>query len=124
MKLTNYNIYQLANSLQSMANDNKIYIPAKANFFIQKNISMLATAAQEIERARLEIAKHYGTLEESSGSYKIPDDKQAIVNQELYDLFNIEQELDIKKIKIEDLGSAEFTAAQMQSLMIMIDDGE
>ena len=124
MKLTNLTIYQMANTLAPIANDNKIYIPAKANFFIQRNISKLAAAAQEIEKTRIDIANHYGALDEESGNYKIPDDKMATAAKELQDLFDIEQELDIKKIKIEDLGNAEFTAAQMQSLMIMIDDEE
>lgn len=124
MKLTNYNIYQMANALTPIAKDEKIYIPAKANFFIQKNINEIAAAAQNIEEARLSIAKHYGDLEESTGNYKIADDKMAAATKELQDLFNIEQELDIKKIKIDDLGNAEFTASQMNALMIMIDDGE
>lgn len=124
MKIKNFNIYQMAEGLSSLANDNTIYIPAKANFFIQKNIAMFAAAAQEIEKARVGIAKHYGTPDETSGNYQIPEDKMAIATQELNDLFNIEQELDIKKIKIEDLGSAEFTASQMNTLMIMIDDEE
>jgi parvulin-like peptidyl-prolyl isomerase len=122
MKILNYNLYQMVEGLTSLSNDNKIYIPAKANFFIQKNISILAAAAQEIEKARLDIAQHYGEMSEETGSYKIPEDKMEIVQKELNDLFNIEQEIDIKKIKIEDLGDAQFTSSQMQTLMIMIDD--
>jgi hypothetical protein len=34
-------------------------------------------------------------------------------NKELNDLFSIEQELDIRLIKIEDLEKVEFTAKQM-----------
>jgi hypothetical protein len=45
MKITNFNIYQLANELTSLAKNDKIYIPAKANFFIQKNINIIAAAA-------------------------------------------------------------------------------
>lgn len=122
MKITNQQIYQLANDLSSLANDNKIYIPAKANFFIQKNVQAITAAAQEIEKARLDIAKHYGTPDEETGNFKIPDDKMADAMKEINDLFNIEQELDIKKININDLGNAEFTAVQMKSLIIMIDD--
>lgn len=122
MKLTNNQLYQMVQEFNSLTLDNKIYIPAKANFFIQKNISLLAAAAQEIEVERIKIAQHYGELNEEGNNYKIPEDKMPIVAKELNDLFSIEQEFDIKKIKIEDLGDAQFTSAQMQILMLMIDD--
>ena len=122
MKFNNQQIYQIANNVLSNLDNLNIYIPAKANFFIQKNISTLATAAQEIETSRLEIAKHYGVLDEEGQQYKIPEDKLEEASKELNDLFSIEQELDIKTFSIEALGDAEFTPAQMQALMFMIED--
>ena len=122
MKFNNQQIYQIANNVLSNLDNLNIYIPAKANFFIQKNISVLAAAAQEIEKSRLEIAKHYGVLDEEGQQYKIPEDKLEEASKELEDLFSIEQELDIKTFSIEALGSAEFTPAQMQAMMFMIED--
>lgn len=122
MKFNNQQIYQIANNVLGNLDNLNIYIPAKANFFIQKNISALAAAAQEIEKSRLEIAKHYGVLDEENQQYKIPEDKLEEASKELNDLFSIEQELDIKTFSIETLGNAEFTPAQMQALMFMIED--
>ena len=122
MKFNNQQIYQIANNILSNLDNLNIYIPAKANFFIQKNISILAAAAQEIEKSRLEIAKHYGVLDEGKQQYKIPEDKLEEASKELEDLFSIEQELDIKTFSIEALGNAEFTPAQMQAMMFMIED--
>ena len=122
MKFNNQQIYQIANNVLSNLDNLNIYIPAKANFFIQKNISILAAAAQEIEKSRLEIAKHYGILDEENQQYKIPEDKLEEASKELEDLFSIEQELDIKTFSIEALGNAEFTPAQMQAMMFMIED--
>ena len=122
MKFNNSEIYQIANVLAKTFDNLDIYIPAKANFFIQKNISTFATAAQEIEKSRLEIAKHYGILDEENQQYKIPEDKLEEASKELEDLFSIEQELDIKTFSIEALGNAEFTPAQMQAMMFMIED--
>lgn len=122
MKFNNQQIYQIANNVLSNLDNLNIYIPAKANFFIQKNISTLAAAAQEIEKSRLEIAKHYGVLDEEGQQYKIPEDKLEEASKELEDLFSIEQELDIKTFSIEALGNAEFTPAQMQAMMFMIED--
>lgn len=122
MKFNNNEIYQIANLLAKVFDNLDIYIPAKANFFIQKNISTFAAAAQEIEKSRLEIAQHYGELNEDGQQYKIPEEKIEEASKELNDLFSIEQELDIKTFTIEALGNAEFTAAQMQAIMFMIED--
>lgn len=122
MKFNNNEIYQIANILAKVFDNLDIYIPAKANFFIQKNISTFAAAAQEIDKSRLEIAKHYGVLDEEGQQYKIPEEKIEEASKELNDLFSIEQDLDIKTFTIEALGNAEFTAAQMQAIMFMIED--
>ena len=122
MKFNNSEIYQIANVLAKTFDNLDIYIPAKANFFIQKNIAIFAAAAQEIEKSRLEIAKHYGELDEENQQYKIPEDKIEEASKELEDLFSIEQELNIKTFTIEALGEAEFTSAQMQAIMFMIED--
>lgn len=122
MKLNNNQIYQIANNTIGNLDNLNIYIPAKANFFLQKNLQALAAAAQEIEKSRLEIAKHYGVLDEEEQQYKIPEDKIEEASKELNDLFSIEQELDIKTFSIEALGDAEFTPAQMQAMMFMIED--
>lgn len=121
MKLTNLQIYQFAEKLDSIANSTQ-YIPAKANFFLQKNIQVIADAAKEIEASRLKIAQHYGELDEENSQYKIPQEKMADATKELEDLFSIEQDLDIKTFSIDALGSAEFTPAQMQAIMFMIED--
>lgn len=122
MIFNNNQIYQITNNLLSNLDNLNLYIPAKANFFIQKNIQLLSAAAQEIEKSRLEIAKHYGVLDEEGQQYKIPEDKIEEASKELEDLFSIEQELDIKTFSIEALGNAEFTPAQMQAMMFMIED--
>ena len=122
MKFNNSEIYQIANVLAKTFDNLDIYIPAKANFFIQKNISTFAAAAQEIEKSRLEIAKHYGELDEENQQYKIPEDKIEEASKELEDLFSIEQDINIKTFSIEALGNAEFTSAQMQAIMFMIED--
>ena len=124
MKLTftNGDIYQIAHNLNQAFDNLDIRIPAKPNFYIQKNARVIATAAQEIDKSRLEVVRYYGNLDEETGNYIVPNDKLDAANKELNELFNIEQELDIKQFSIEDLGSLEFSAAQMQAIMFMIED--
>lgn len=122
MKLTNSQIYYTANAFNEAFADFKGYIPAKANFLLQKNISILTTAAQEIEKARMEIAKHYGAINEEENRYDIAPEHLTTVEQEMIDLLNIEQDLSIKTFSIEALGNIELTPAQMQIIMFMIDE--
>lgn len=120
MTLTNYNIYTYANALANF--NSQAYIPAKANFFIQKNINLIKSAAADIETQRMNIAKHYGKPQ--GDGLTIPPENHKEVEKELSDLFAIEQELDIKQVSIESLGSAEFTTAEMNALMFMIKEEE
>ena len=124
MKLNNYQIYNYANSLQGIFENKDLYIPVKANFLMQKNIGVIAAAAQEIEKSRMEIAQHYGQPDESGQHYTIPAEHMEEASRELNDLFNIEQELSIRTFSIEALGNAEFSPAQMQAIMFMIDEEE
>lgn len=123
-KFSNAEIYSHSTALIKLfGNDNQNYFSAKINFIIQKNKNTLLDKAIEIEQARLEIIQKYGHLnEEDSNQFVIPPEKVEIVNQELADLLSIEQELNILTIKIDDLDKVEFTPAQMEVLMFMIEE--
>ena len=122
MKINNQDLYLLANKIANDFNNIDKYIPAKANFYIQKNIQLIAAAGAEIDKSRLEVAKHYGVLDEEKQLYLIPPESMDKASKELEELFSIEQELDIKIISIEDLNGVEFTPAQMQAIMFMIEE--
>lgn len=122
MKLANYQIFEYTQSLLNIFENDNLYIPVKANFYIQKNIKIIAAAGEEIEKSRLQIAQHYGVLDKEKNQYIVPPDKIAEANKEINDLFSIEQDLDIKTFKLEDLGNAEFTPKQMQAIMFMIEE--
>lgn len=119
MKLTNYEIYNFAISYRETFAEFTAYIPAKANFRLQKNINALAAAASELDKLRVEILTQYG--EERDGQIVVPAKHSSTVNQELNDLFSQEQELDIQIINIDAFSDVEFTPAQMQTLMFMIE---
>lgn len=122
MKLTNYQIFEYMQNLFNIIENDNLYIPVKANFLIQKNIKIIAAAGEEIEKSRLQVAQHYGVLDSEKNQYIIPQDKIAEANKEINDLFSIEQDLDIKTFKLDDLGKAEFTPKQMQAIMFMVEE--
>ena len=122
MQLTNAKIYQYASDLVKIANDSTVYIPAKANFFLQKNCTQLIELGKEIEQIRLNIAQKYGKFVEEERQFVIEDEYYAIANSELTALFSIVQEVNIYPIKLEDLGNAALTSSQMQAIMFMIEE--
>ena len=122
MKLTNNEIYTHAIALKEAFNDENQKLPIKVNFYLQKNKTLLTQLAMDIEKARVEIAKEYGVLDEESQQYVIANDKIEIASQELNDLFNLEQEVNIYTINIDALSEdLLISTAQMEALMFMID---
>lgn len=122
MTLTNNEIYMYTRQLMDAFQDGEQKLPIKINFYLQKNKNTLLGLAQDIEKARLEIAQNYGTLDEAGEQYVIPNDKLAEASKELEDLFNLEQDVTIHKINIDSLSDdLMLSAAQMEALMFMID---
>lgn len=122
MTMTNNEIYNYTRQLMEAFQDGEQRLPVKVNFYLQKNKNTLLTLAQDIEKARLEIAQNYGELDESGEQYQIPNDKLAAASKELEDLFNLEQDVNIYKINIDSLSDdLTFTTAQMEAIMFMVE---
>ena len=122
MILTNNDIYNYANNLIMAFNDNEQKLPIKINFCLQKNKKTLLALAQDIDAARIEVGRTHGTYNQETGQYYISPEKVAIANQELDDLFNIEQDVDILTVKYDSLNDdVMLTTAQMEAIMFMID---
>lgn len=122
MKLNNNQIYSYATQLNNIFSNCDIKMPVRINFFLQKNIQTIAAAGQEIEQARINIAKEFGTLNEEGTSYNVPAENMAAVNKELNDLFNIEQDLNIHIFKLDEFDGIELTYQQLQAIMFMIEE--
>lgn len=120
MKMNNGTIYQYALTLNEALNNNDLQMPVAVLFSIEKNKQTLMAVAQDVEKYRMDIIKKYG--EEVDGNYNVPQDKIEIANKELQDLFSIEQEINIYKFNIEDLGDIKLTSNQMNAILFMIED--
>lgn len=122
MKMTNNEIYTTANQLVAAFNDDTQRLPIKINFYLQKNKKTLVALAQDIEAARMEIARSYGTLSEAQDQYIIPPENMEKAQKELNDLFELEQDVPIGKISIDKIDEdLVLSAGQMDALMFMID---
>lgn len=122
MTMTNFEIYNIAKAMGEAFQDGGQYLPVKINFFIQKNKATLTALAQDIDNSRMAIVRNYGELNEEGTQYMVSEDKMEAANNELLDLFNIEQEVDIRKVSIDAFpDDVSLTSAQMEALMFMID---
>lgn len=122
MLMKNSEIYNYAQALIEAFQDNTQRLPVKINFYLQKNKKTLLDLSQDIEQSRMEIAQNYGVLTEDRTAYNIPDENISIVNNEITELFNIEQEVPIYKISIDSFSDdLTLTTAQMEAIMFMID---
>ena len=121
MKLTNYTIYTSAQKLQSAFVEKTQYLPAKINFYLQKNIQTISTLAQEIEKSRQEMVSHYAIPDSETGEMMIPKDKLMEASQELEDLFQLEQEVNIYMINIDSFGDIQLSMEQMDAILFMVE---
>lgn len=122
--LTNNEIYNYANAIATEFGNDQVKFPIKVNFYLQKNMQELVTLAQEIEKERIKIASDYGTLNEETQQYEIPNENITIASNKLEELFKLTQEVKIYKVKLDAFGDMELTANQMQALLFMIDEEE
>ena len=120
-QLNNEEIYFAHKQLNDAFEGSNQYLPAKINFYIQKNKKKIADLAQEIETTRVQIIQSFGVPEEE-GKYFIPEDKIQIAQQEIASLFTIVQEIEINTIALEDIENLHFTLPQMEALMFMIEE--
>lgn len=117
---TNSQIYELAVALQNQFSDGSLVLPIKINFYLQKNKNNLYNLATEIENARLEILKKYGTLGENN-EYQFTEENSKIASTELEELYGLEQEVDVYMVDIDAFGdNLELTQRQMTTIMFMI----
>lgn len=120
MKLTNQEIYEKATEITVAFSNETKYIPVKLNFAIQKNLSVLSKLKEEIENNRIKIASEYGKLNLEGTQFIIEKENREKVEQELNDLFTMEQEIDIRTCSLSQIEGIDLTMEQMQAIMFMI----
>lgn len=126
--LKNGEIFDMATNLieafqKDTESGEKTY-PIKVLFYLRKNMKTLTELAQDIEKARVEIIKRYGTpSEENPEQYQFEtQEKIDAANKEFEELFGLEQEVTIYTIPLEAFNDMELTEKQMDAVMEMIEE--
>lgn len=122
--MKNLEIYNLANALLENFQDNNMTLPVKVNFYFQKNMNAIVEMAQDIDKSRIAIFDKYGKRDEENNQYTFDPSVTDQVNQELQDLFELEQEVKINLLKLDWFDKVELTSQQVAAITFMIEDDE
>lgn len=122
--MKNLEIYNLANALLEGFQDNNMTLPVKVNFYFQKNMNAIVEMAQDIDKSRIAIFNKYGKRDEENNQYTFDPSVTDQVNQELQDLFELEQEVKINLLKLDWFDKVELTSQQVAAITFMIEDDE
>lgn len=122
--LTNNEIYGIAMVLlENEIPQLNLSLPVKVNFYLQKNVTAIVNMAKEVEATRNEILQQYGKLEED-GNYTFEGDNLEKANQELADLFALQQEVPVYEISLDAFNNVELTSNQVKAISYMIKEEE
>jgi len=116
-------ISDLLNSTDALSKLAKINLKARPAFYASKLIKAADAEIQEFNDTRLNLIKKYGEKDENGelitddkGNCKIMPDSVSTFQQELKELIDVEIELNVDKIKIEDIENIELTPEDMTIL--------
>ena len=121
-KMTNRDIYDYAQLLINAFQKSEIKLPIKINFYLQKNKKTLCSLAQEIEEQRKVIIREYGVMNSEKETIEVPLEKISEASQKMNELFNLTQDVNIYKVKLDDFDNIELTQQEMEALLFMIED--
>ena len=120
MIFTNQEISESATKILVAFSNEVKYMPIKLNFTIQKNLYILLTFKEKIEKKQMEIASKYGELNSEGTQFVIKSENKEKAEQELKDLFAMKQDIDIRTCSLSQIKDIKLTMEQMQAIMFMI----
>lgn len=121
-EFTNLEIFNIASALiDAFENADKLALPVKITFYLQKNINKLVELAKDIEANRVKIIQKYGTpTEEDPTQYKVAEEDIGLANDELNDLFALVEEVPIYMLQLDWFDKIDLTPGQVQAISFMI----
>lgn len=128
MKLKNKVIIDAVPALNSLS---ETKLPVKTSYIVAKNISELSKLLEDINKIKdgiidkwMEKDKNGNPIKsgEQEGSFKLKKDNKY--HKEMEELFEIENEVKITKVKLDDLGDIDISPGTLISLDWMIEEDE
>ncbi len=128
MKITNRKLVENIGLVRQVAQKQ---LPVKASYTLSRNIDHIESNLKPYEQERQKLLDKYAEKDGHGKlltcpdgiSIKFKDDAaEAGWKKDIEELLGIEADVDIRKIKLGDLGSANFSAAELTAIDYMIEE--
>ena len=127
MQLTNNDIYNIYQQLGVFAN---LDVKVSTGFKINKISKILLEEVKEIDVAKMKIVEAYCEKDEDgkprieNGNYKILPEFIDQATTELNDLFDVQLDVNIPKIKLSEIEDLKISMTTLSTLMPIIEEDE
>jgi hypothetical protein len=128
MKLTNKKLVESINLTMQVAQKQ---LPVKASYAISQNISKIKPILETYNKEREKILNKYVEKDDKgkfilqadgvSAKFKDAEGEKSF-RKDIDTLLNISNDIDIRKIRISDIGDAKFSAAELNAIDFMLTD--
>lgn len=120
--MTNGEVYTITEKLNGLFEGCDQRFPAKVNFYITRNVNAFFKYSQSLDQERYRIIQAYGTVDGKTGKVTMSEENREKANRELQELYDLESEIEFKKIPLSWLDGLDFTHKQMQGILFMIEE--
>ena len=121
--MINITLEQLVNSTEGLRGLSQKSLKARPAYSIAKILKAAEAEITSFNETRMNLIRKYGEKDENNelksddnGNVRIPPEVLDDFNKELQELLGTEVEINANKIRIDDIGDVEFTAAEMAQL--------
>ena len=125
MKITNRKLVDGISLVRQVAQKQ---LPVKVSYTLSRNIDHIETALKPYEKERQKLLDQYAE-KDAHGKLQLRPDGITVKfrdedgwKKDFDELLDIEADVDIRKIKLGDLGSASFSAAELTAIEYMIEE--
>jgi hypothetical protein len=118
MRLKNKQIVDAQPALGKMLNTT---LPVKQSYHIKKTLESIKKQSVFLEEQRTDLIKKYGV--EKDGNYAIPEDDLSARKKyfdEYKELLELEEEIDVRRLTLDELDRVELTANELESIEFML----
>lgn len=118
--MTNAEIIDLHDGLKELHNS-KIPLNIKTSFLLAKNNKIIVELVNLITEKQFELYKKYGTPNDE-GNIVVPNEKIPLLQQDLNELMAIDNDINITKFTLDDLGDAKIEFGIIEKLLPLIEE--
>lgn len=121
--MINSEILSLYEGLQTIKNSGDIKFPARTTFTVVRNMKTLEPIVESLIEAKNQLLKELGIPDEKDpNSFFIPENNRKKFTQQIEELDNIDNDIEFKKIKWEDIEPLNLSIQAMEALYPMIEE--